>query len=268
MNGRLYDILNKWLREAGYQINWEQFEISLLSHPDYDGLTAVTDTLNEFGIENTAAHVPLETLELLTEPFIAHIKQGHQERLALVHPISIEKVKLYVGDKKEEYISVIDFKEVWTGAIVAIEKNAYTGKRTLHCEEKHLMAVLTILISTIFLLGNPTVHSGMYFGLSLMGLYISGVIIAHQLGAGNNFVSRFCTLGKNTSCDSVLNSKYAKLTNSIGLSDICVVYFASQVLSCLAAGKYSSQMSSIWIVISLCGMVFIGWSLYLQKFII
>ncbi len=269
MNRTLYYILSKWLKEANYAIDFNKFEISLLSHPDYGGLTSVTDTLTEFGIENTAAQLPFEALSNLTEPFIAYIQQDHQQQFALLYPQTDRHIKLYLGEKMPEVITIEALKALWTGNIVVVEKKPRTKKIWLPPYLSVLAyAALPILLTVIYTFSNPTSFSIIFFIISQLGLGICIAIVNHQLGLNNGILSKFCTLSKNTSCDSVLNSKAAKLTKSIGLSDVGIVYFASQIFICLLSCGLVVSTNGLLYLISIAAIPFVAYSLYLQKLII
>ena len=143
MNKALFEILFKWIKEAGYQIDYNQFEISLISHPDYNSLTSITDTLNEYDIENTAATIPFEAIGNLTEPYIAYIKQGYQEQFALIIPTNNNAVKIYLSKNAVSDLSIAEFEKLWTGTIVAIEK--LIPKKGLFQNKKWAVSFLWIL---------------------------------------------------------------------------------------------------------------------------
>jgi uncharacterized membrane protein len=269
MNKQLINIMLKWLKEANYEIDFKKFEISLISHPDYGGLTSVTDTLTEFGIENTAAQLPFEVLPNLTEPFIAYIEQDHQQQFALLYPHTDEYIKLFLGENKTKTIAVETLKALWTGNIVVVEKKTRAKKIWLTPYLSSLAyATLPILLMTLHAFSNPTLFSLIFFILSQIGLWVCIQIVNHQLGLTNGILTKFCTLSKNTSCDSVLNSKAAKLSKSIGLSDIGIVYFASQISIHLLSGSLALSTNGVQYLISICATPFVAYSLYLQKFII
>ncbi len=269
MNLQLFQILSLWLKEAGYRFDNEKFETSLLSHPDYGRLTSITDILQEFNIENTAASIPFTHIENLTEPYIAYIKQGHEEQFALVHPLHNNSCKLVLGNNNVVSVTKNELEKIWTGTIVAIEKNTEKSKigLTPYLSSTVFIAVALIVL-LLFLINGNSFFSLLYFVFSLLGLFIAGLIVNHQLGYKNNITSKFCSLNKNSDCDSVLNSKAAKLTDKIGLSDIGVIYFSSQILILLLTPAFTQAIFLLLFLISLIGIPFIAYSIYLQKFVI
>ena len=269
MDRKLYDILLKWLKEANYKIDFEKFEINLLSHPDYGSLTSITETLNQMGIENTAAQIDFKVLENLTEPFISFIKYEYQEQFALIELQANNEIKIYLGDKQTVIISSAEFEKVWTGTIVAIEKEKKQRKIWLTPYfSLFSFSIIALILLIIFNSTNQIFYSFLTFSLAIIGLFISGLIVNHQLGYSIGIASKFCKLGKNTDCESVLNSKAAKLNESIGLSDIGVVYFASQILILLFLNSYSQAVNIVIFSVSVLAIPFIIYSIYLQKFVI
>jgi uncharacterized membrane protein/thiol-disulfide isomerase/thioredoxin len=261
--------MDKWLKQANYAVDFHKFEISLLSHPDYGGLTSITDTLTEFGIENTAAQLPFNAIHNLSEPFLTLIKQDHQELFVLLYPTFNGDLKLYLGSNNSEKITLETLKTLWTGNIVVIDKKLRTKKIWVTPNLSVLgLSILPILLTLLYIFSNPTLLLILFFILSILGILLSIQIVNHQLGLENSFTSKFCTLGLNTSCDSVLNDKSSKLTKSIRLSDIGIIYFASQILISLFSGNLHHSAISIQYLLSISAVPFILYSLYLQKYII
>ncbi len=153
MNLHLFEILSLWLKEAGYRFDNEKFETSLLSHPDYGRLTSITDILQEFNIEHTAASIPFTHLENLSEPYIAYIKKDHEEQFALVHPILGNSCKVVLGKGNIAFISKQELEKIWTGTIVAIEKNTEKNKigLTPYFASAVFIAVALIILSLIII---------------------------------------------------------------------------------------------------------------------
>ncbi len=269
MNLRLYDILIKWLKEAGYKIDKEKFEISLRSHPEYDRLTSITDTFIEFDIEHSAASVPFNVLPNLTEPFIAFIKHNYQEQFALIYPSLNADIKVYLGNNQTITIAQNELEKIWTGTIVAIEKKTNAKKIELKPYPSALVfSAIAVILAALFTLIHQSLYSFLYFVFSLTGVYICSTIVSHQLGYNTGIVAKFCSLGNNTDCDTLLNSKFAKLTNNIGLSDIGIIYFFAQIFISLLLTSFSQSIFALLFFLSLLAVPFIGYSIYLQKFII
>lgn len=166
-------------------------------------------------------------------------------------------------------ISNLEFEKIWTGTIVAIEKEKKQTKIWLPPYfSLFAFSAIALLLLIIFSFANDIFYTFLIFIFSIIGLFISGLIVNHQLGYSNGITSKFCTFGKNTDCNSVLNSKAAKLTEKIGLSDIGIVYFASQILISLLLNNYSQGIKIVLFSLNTLAIPFIIYSIYLQKFVI
>ena len=91
------NILNKWLKQANYNISLKELKMQFLSHPDVGNLSSITDTLNHFNIDNQAVQIEADSLLQFTEPFIAFIKSDHIEQFVLVTPNASNNVDINNG---------------------------------------------------------------------------------------------------------------------------------------------------------------------------
>lgn len=81
-------------------------------------------------------------------------------------------------------------------------------------------------------------------------------------------MKKLCHIGEETDCDSVLNSKAAKLIGNVGLSDVSLVYFITQILCTLILADNNKAIFNYLSYVSIIGILFIPYSLYQQKFVI
>jgi uncharacterized membrane protein len=267
MNLQLFEILMQWLKVAEYNLKREKVELSLLTHPDYGTLSSITDTLTEFGIEHAAASIPFQHIESITEPYIAYIKQNHEEQFVLVYPLGSNSYKLLLDKNKSAVVTKAELEAIWTRTIVAIEKNEAKNKigLTPYLSIAAFTTIAAILIG-LFISRERNGFEILYFTLSLFGLAFAGLIVNHQLGYNNELATKFCTLNKNSSCESVLNSRAAKLTKHLGLSDIGIIYFSSQALIQLLTNGTSIYFAIKGV--SILAVPFVFYSIYLQKIVI
>lgn len=270
MHQQTFQIILKWLKKQGYKnFDKEKLEISFLSHPNLGGVDAITDSLDELEIENMAVSIPMESVENLTEPFLSFLKQDSKEQFVLISPQSNGKLKIDWGNGHEEFINKNQLEPIWTGIIIVIEQNISPQKIELKSINK--THVLYLSLSFLFLLSCITIQSLeslLYLLGSYLGLLITIFIVQHQLGSNNSFLKKFCHIGEETDCDSVLNSKAAKLIGNVGLSDVSLVYFITQILCTLILADNNKAIFNYLSYISIIGILFIPYSLYQQKFVI
>jgi ABC-type bacteriocin/lantibiotic exporter with double-glycine peptidase domain len=65
-------IIRRLLSMAGITISPSLLKEKLQAHPDYPSLLAVTDTLDELGIDNAALQIDKERINEVPTPFLAH----------------------------------------------------------------------------------------------------------------------------------------------------------------------------------------------------
>ena len=102
-----------------------------------------------------------------------------------------------------------------------------------------------------------------YYITALAGIAVSVLLLRQGLGKRDGFTDRFCQLGANTDCQTVLQSAAAKLYKHLGLADAALVYFATQALLLLL-----NQASATLAAVSLAAVLFTVYTLYQQKFVI
>src|SRR5690606_5370882 len=70
-------LLEKFLIKNNYtHFNKNDISLQLLIHPNNPSFRAMTDTLDYFGIDNVAANVPEQALELLPDDFLTVIEDN------------------------------------------------------------------------------------------------------------------------------------------------------------------------------------------------
>lgn len=266
MQPNLYNTITYFLRKNDYPTT-EALRLQCLSHPNYPGLTSIIDTLAYLGINSTAAEVPKAALQQLTEPFLAHLKQGYNEEFAFAALQTGGNVLVYSGKDKPTLVSENDFLNLWTGLIVAIDKNVgdiQSGWIDLKNMLPYAGAVIGVLF-LVFFKSNSFLFF-LYSILSLIGVGITVLIARHQMGLLTGVENRFCTLHRNTSCDAVLQSKAATIGKH-SLGDIGLVYFVGQAFAIvvLSGGNHTGTVLA---AIGLLAMPFTLFSLYYQALVI
>lgn len=264
MTYHLEELIILWLGKMGYNTHTKTLKKRLLSHPDYPGLIAITDTLTDLHIENTAAQISHDSLKELTDPFLAYIQKGHEEQFVYVEPLGNGTLKVYSDAAKSLIVTGAQFSKLWTGLIVACDRN---GSRSFQWKEHRQSLALCGTLAcalVLFSLNNPPVASILHFILSLGGMLVCSLIVGHELQAKNALAAKFCSLGKNLSCDAVLGSGAATLFAGIKLSDAGLVFFSAQTLTWLLGGIAMDTVIGSQALVSLIALPFTLFSVYYQ----
>ena len=201
-----------------------------LSHPDVGSLASITDTFTVLNIQNTAATIPFEAIHSLSEPFLAYIKENGQQQFVLA-TIRNNHIIIYDGENSAYEITASRFKDLFTGIIVAIDKNTIRTKVAWNTYYQQLFGTfLFIAFSTLFAFSQPRVETIIYYVLGLTGFISCCLLIAHEFKS-SRLLQKLCTLSTKTNCSVVLHSKAAKITRHIGLTDVGIIYFSGQLLA-------------------------------------
>ena len=268
MDALLYQLLQLFIVKNNIQLHKEELKLQLLSHPSYPSLHSVTGVLEHFGVPNVALKVPstLEVLEQAPTYFLANIELDSLDELVLVEKKKAS-IKITYQDKKSEIYSIEKFIKLWTGVVVAIEKDETVEEvapNPLASIGKWLLYITTIVFVGYGLYTNPGLFASSHFILSAIGLIISVFIIKHELGSQSAKANSFCNLSESTSCDAILNSKGATLFGSVKLSDLGLVAFAS---CCLCWGVFALigiSNFTVMSIVTLLAFPFTIYSLYYQ----
>ena len=254
-------------------VNKEELKLQIKSHPSYPSLHAITGVLDHFSIENIALDVPKnkEVYKQLPPYFIAHLKNEESEDIVCVEKKD-SHVTITYSDKKNKRLSKEDFLDNWSGIVVVVEKDELSEKSNV-TNTKFLSYVPIVLLLGIIGFGYFTRTSFSLFGflhllVSIVGVYVSSLIVKHELGFNSKIVDKLCTSTEKTSCDAVVNSKGAHLFGLFKLSDVSFVYFSSLILTWLLYTIIPVANYNILLLINLLAVPVIIYSIVYQGFII
>lgn len=242
------------------QFNKQDLELQLKSHPQFPSFKSITDTLDYFGIENLAAKVTNEALALLPKTFLTLIyNDDHTEELVLVTKKDNGQLIIKREDSKRASYKTEDFFKIWTKTILAVEPSIKTNKKNYS-----LVLSVTVLVASIigmFALNKPNIIDISLFGLSLLGLGVSYLLLQEKLGNRSATISKFCNLSAITNCDDVINSQGSKILGKLELTDVNVLFFSSVVVY-----QLFFSWSNILTVIMLLSVPVVLYAIYYQAF--
>tara|TARA_A100000171_G_C2139231_1_gene153255 strand:- start:6421 stop:8022 length:1602 start_codon:yes stop_codon:yes gene_type:complete len=263
MNNQSDSVFGIFLKKIGYNIDSEHLSIEFNSHPYFPSFKSITDSLSYFDIESLAASIPKEQFKNIDQPVLVNVISGGKSHLAVAINEGNDLVKLIQGSSsdKEFRLSLNNFLKIWDGSLIAIEAN--TQKQRVKLSKLNvLFAVLTSLILVQSVNHGLNSSTFIYSGLAMVGLLLSYLVVQVALNpkAKN---SKFCTLGKSTDCNSVINSAPSKHTGGLLLSDLSIIYFSTICLALLLKVNFSVLA---WV--SLSTLPVIVYSIYQQGIVI
>lgn len=269
MNNQLIFLLNQLAKKNNIQLDKEEAKIQLLSHPYYPSINSITDLFNHFNIDNLALKVDnnLDSYSQIPNTFLAQINEDKGSQLVVVSK-KRDGVELIYDEHKSKNIRLDQFFELWTGILVVIEKPEKKDGNNLNKtgKIKKLVYFSTfVILSSFFILAKPSFFQIIYFALSCIGVYVSYLIVIHELGFHSKILDKFCSgENKNTSCDAVLSSKGATILGLFKLSDVGFVYFTALVLVSLIITLSNLQTTSVIFMMSTLAIPFTFYSIYYQ----
>ena len=253
-------ILKAWLSRLDIRISAALLTQQIKSHPDYPSLLSITDTLDHFGITNTAVQLEKEVLPEIDTPFLAHLR-GKEDGFVICNN----------GESPEKKYPA--FFGQWSGVIVIAEKNEgwehrLNSKALKKEEQGNLIRLLctgavAAVAAAAAWMGSGWVLTSLLM-LALAGIFVSWMIVSKDLGIENKAADQVC--GKEHECKEVLHSKGAKLLFGVGLSDVSLLWFTSLFLSLCTAAFAGSVVPMIGLVsvFTLLSVPVIFYSLFYQ----
>ncbi|MFS4455432.1 thioredoxin domain-containing protein [Maribacter sp. 2304DJ31-5] len=258
----LYNTIHNFLKFSGIKVSKRYLKERLESHLNYPSLKSITDTLDDFRIENQA--IQLENKEQWTAldfPFLAHMftpEDGQDFR---------------VIKNKRDMTSKEGFYKKWTGIVLLLDENGkiiheehdrYFKKEKL---EKLVLWATVSILSIVFVLQQVLQFElalFLHFLLSVVGLFICGAIIAYSMGTTTDISDMFCKVGE-SGCKKVLGSKLGHFGGGIGLGDVAAIFFGSMILyPFLAGGHGTVEKLSLLLTIQSLAVVFTLVSIFYQ----
>ena len=272
MQKQLSLLVDQFIAKNNIQINKEELKFQLLSHPSYPSLHSITGVLDHFSIPNLAVDLAANknVLDQLPNCFIAGISIEGGNELILVEKTK-NFIKITHDNKVREKLSEKTFLEKWSGIIVALEKDDSVAEEKTSGSFKFLKWTLILtafLITGAFVVLTPSIFSISHFLLSLLGFTLSVLIVKHELGIHSSFATKVCNLSEQTSCDAVLNSKGANFLGLFKLSDLSLIVFGGYMLAWLLYSVGGIVNTSLFLISSLAGAVFVMYSIYYQAVVV
>lgn len=256
------NIIKKYLAFNQYHYLIDEFEDLLQSHPNYPSLYAVTDTLTLLSIENIAIKIPKEQFEELPNQFVSIFKN----ELVLITKKK-SKIQSVNENGKKDNILIMDFLDNWTGIVVVIEPNTNINLNLFKDNFNRLYYILSFIVLIVLSLffNNYSFDAVVILINSLLGLFVSSLILFNKLGFQNETISNLCNINQNMSCNTTITSNKYKILTKINFNDLPFLFFTLSTLFLLFEPINSS------VIIGFCSLLSIPiiiYSFWLQKVVL
>ncbi len=273
MNLFAFTFFRDYLKDHGYSLDKRSVERVLTSNEDFPGISAFSDALSYFGVENIVAEVPKEMFDSLpVDDFIAMtLPISHEAQLVRVKRIGDDKIVVTYGSDKKETLTKDAFLQIWTGILLSIEPNEHKLPKEGVSPKKRNRQLIGVLVIGVLLslgvlvLGDVSFAKApfmLYSFLSFCGLLLGILLVREGLGMDLGKASQICQISSITDCSHVLLSKGAEPIKGITLSDLSVVYFAATFLLSLFLPQYDLHRPLF--VVSVFSLVAVAYSIYYQ----
>lgn len=250
MNDNVSYVTNEFCKALGLFISENYLVERLKSNPFYPSFRAVSDFLNEIGVENRVVKQTAEDLKRAGRPFIAHSR----ERGGYMYCVrSITEDIVIFSDQKGGItrISTRDFLDKWSGVALYADGSIESDhKQKEQYREEKLSAslikwgsgimvfLLLILLTVNFKKAATTGESltfpfNIFFLSKIAGLYFTILLVMHEMRIPSALINRLCHVSRNADCSSVTRSGLATLYGGVSLAEIGFAYFGGVLFSML-----------------------------------
>jgi uncharacterized membrane protein/thiol-disulfide isomerase/thioredoxin len=254
----------------------------ILTHPQYPSLLAITDTLEEYGLDLAAVKLGADRLDDFPLPGIVQVNLAGGSHFNTVTAVSEDRVSLFDEKGEKKVLSRLDFLKIWTGVSLLAEVGKDFPEPEIRQKNRDWQIfkgiLLVFAVASLLRLGlslvagwnywpdqSDSVIFLLYFLVKLTGLVVAGALLWYQNDRGNPTLQKFCSGGKRADCNEVLDSRaFQLLEGRINPSLIAFAYFLAGI------GTLVDLPSSItWLAgLSLATLPVVGYSFYYQARVI
>ena len=270
MNIKNKNILELLLKQLNVKFTNAYAKKLYRENPYRNTLFGISRMLADYGIDTRGRKIKDKNeVHSLKVPFWMLIN----DEIALVHTIANNQLSC-VWREQEIKIPIEEFKEVWDGKALFVEKTEKTAepeykenfiKQLFQIFQKKTLAVCTLLLALIGFIVNDSYNqldSWLLLLVNLMGGYIGYLLVQKQLFIQNDHTDKICSLFKKGNCDSILFSPVAKFMGIIGWSEVGLSYFISNLLIIVLFPQLMSYLA----IINICVLPYSIWSVWYQNF--
>ncbi len=244
----------KLMRWLNAKITKTTLRDDLRTHPDYPSLLSISDTLNNYNIENIALKTNIENFSAFPVPFIAHIRDTHngEQVFTLVHRVAAGKIRYELPGKNKMVEEPTDeFAHRFAGHVLLLDGSGvraeenYSVRKNQEKRKQFFNALVLSAVPAIVLLYiislfiqfpfSSVIFPVLFLILTLAGSMVSFLLLLFDIDAHNPVLKDICQAGKKTNCSAVLQSKASGIMG-ISWSVIGFCYFSGMLLSLLMLG--------------------------------
>lgn len=239
-------------------------------HPYKNCFYGLSRMLSEYGVNNVGVKINNKKKDLLNieTPFIAQLG----ETFVAVYKVTEDKV-YYLWEDLDTFADFNGFCNDWSGYALLVEKTSESSEPNYVNNKKtnDINLLLSALLKFNFLaiplyvlfyeqkLVDIFILLNIF--LNLIGVYICHLILMKKMHIYNKYADKVCSLLKQQDCNDVLESNTLNILGLIGLGEIGLGYFISNIIIIL----FFPQLVNCIVYINICALPFTFWSIWHQK---
>ena len=243
-------------------------------HPDYPSLSALSDILSEWQVDNLAVKISPQQMQEVTFPAIAHIDDGLEGYFVLLENFENQHITYWDSEKGTITESIEIFTAKWQGVMLLLEINEKSTepnfaeihrKYTFANAEKWLGFITLALVGLGGFIISETWQNAALWLILVLGTAVSTIILLGEYGIKSPTIEKLCNLNNQTNCDTVLASSGSKLFQYFSWAEIGFWYFVGSIIFTLICffSKQFDYFNTLTIV-SMCALPYTIFSVYYQ----
>ncbi|WP_439558635.1 vitamin K epoxide reductase family protein [Dyadobacter sp.] len=255
----------------------------LWHHPDFPGLTAVSDVLDELNVPHMTAKLSPDMLGTMPVPalLMLNVDGGIMATVRSVTEGQVEWLHTGEGIRREP---VEDFGKKWTGVVLMSEYCEGAGdpefdkKKKLERQDQFRMVAFA-MAAAVSLCGTHFYSPGhlavevkaLFFELLVLkclGLVMSLILVWYNLDSSHSFLRRICQNSQHFNCRSLLESAAGRFLG-VNWSEIGLIYFLA-TLSVMVFSLLSKNVPELlaWLIlVNMITIPYTFYSIYYQAFV-
>lgn len=251
---------------------------ALRTHHAYPSVTAIADTLEDYGVETMLIKISPERLPEIDLPCIAHINKNKGSFVVLTH-ISHDTVSIIDPASGRFTQDISEFVNSWTSAILLAGRKENAGERGYEYKRRKErlagarvpVAIGAAVILTALAAVAATDHAfftewSILLGAKAMGLALGIFLLLHYFQGDSDLMKRICPSGQKLNCAGVLQSPAAKLLG-IPMADLGALYFLGGMISLWLGAFTGENIIALLAMLNLLTLPYTFFSIGYQAFV-
>lgn len=272
-------VFSEFLKILKVKTTFSGVKFFLETHPDKGSLSAYTDALNYYIIENAAFHITIEDLYDLPTPLIS-LRNTDGGTFTIIKSVNDGQV-VWLNEKNRWTNSTMsEFATDWSGDVLYAQPDSKSGEPAYQIKRRKefietaripLAISISLLLCAYLILSTPISSSLVTAVLlvKLVGIVFASLLFSKSIGINSKWVTKICTSGSKVDCNSILESPAAKITSWATWSDLGFIYFFGSFIALLLARETVQSITGflgLQVILSSGALLFSLYSLYYQKF--